>query len=94
MEQIATGPSTDNKRDASNAGLLLNFSGPSSRPGACHAERNASFDVIVREDIAVVERNNEATEFERPQAEALDSWVEEYALGEIWEKNAGGEGPD
>ena len=52
------------------------------------------FDVIVREDIGVVERNNEATEFKRPHAEALDSWVEEYALGEIWEKNAGGEGPD
>ena len=42
----------------------------------------------------VVERNKEATEFERPQAEALDSWVEEYALGEIREKNAVGEGPD
>ncbi len=41
-----------------------------------------------------MERNNEATEFERPQAEALDSWVEEYALGEIREKNTAGEGPD
>ena len=34
----------------------------------------------------VVQRNQEATEFERPQAEELDSWVEDYALGEIWEK--------
>ena len=42
----------------------------------------------------VVERNNEATEFERPHAEELDSWVEEYALGEIWEKDVVGDGSE
>ena len=91
MERIATGPAAGNNRDASNAGLLLKFSGPSSGPRARHAERNAFFDVIVRKDIAVVERNKEATKFESPHAEALDSWVEDYVLGEIWEKNTVGE---
>ncbi len=45
------------------------------------------------EDIVVVERNDEATEFERPDAEKLDAWLEDYSLGEIWEKNIIGGGP-
>ena len=57
-------------------------------------QSSAFVDSFEPGDIVVVERNKEATEFERPHAEALDSWVEGYALGEIWEKNAVGEGPE
>ena len=57
-------------------------------------QSSAFIDSFEPGDIAVVERNQEATEFERPQAEELDSWVEDYALGEIWEKDAVGEGTD
>ena len=45
------------------------------------------------EDIVVVERNGEATEFSRPDAEKLTSWLEDYSLGETWEKNIIGGGP-
>ena len=57
-------------------------------------QSSAFVDSFEPGDIVVVERNKEATEFERPQAEDLDTWVEDYALGEIWEKNAVGEGSD
>ena len=45
------------------------------------------------EDIVVVERKGEATEFSRPNAEQLTSWLEDYSLGETWEKNIIGGGP-
>ena len=56
--------------------------------------QSSSFlDSFEPEDIIVVERNDEATEFYRPDAEELSSWQEEYSLGEIWEKNIIGGGP-
>ena len=47
------------------------------------------------QDIVVVERNDndESTEFHRPDAEKLEEWLEDYSLGEIWEKNVMGGGP-
>ena len=45
------------------------------------------------EDIVVVERKGEASEFSRPDAEQLTSWLEDYSLGETWEKNIIGGGP-
>ena len=54
-------------------------------------QSSAFVDSFEPDDIVVVQRNQEATEFERPQAEELDSWIEEYALGEIWEKESAGE---
>ena len=50
-------------------------------------QSSAFVDSFEPGDIVVVQRNQEATEFERPQAEELDSWVEEYALGELREKD-------
>ena len=45
-------------------------------------------------DIVVVERkDDEATEFSRPDAGKLNEWLEDYSLGEIWEKNIIGAGP-
>ena len=32
-------------------------------------------------------------EFDRPSAEKLADWLEDYSLGEIWEKNIIGGGP-
>ena len=57
-------------------------------------QSSAFVDSFDADDIVVVERNNETTEFKRPQAEDLDSWVEEYALGEIREKDAVEEEPE
>ena len=45
------------------------------------------------EDIVVVERDGEASTFVRPDAEKLSAWLEEYSLGEVWQKNVIGGGP-
>ena len=39
------------------------------------------------EDIVVVERKEGGTAFVRPDKERLASWLEDYSLGELWEKN-------
>ena len=39
------------------------------------------------EDLIVVERGTEGSEFVRPDVERLAAWIEEYSLGELWEKN-------
>ena len=56
-------------------------------------QSSAFLNAFEPEDIVVVERNDEATEFIRPDAEKLDAWLEDYSLGEIWEKNVIGGGP-
>lgn len=56
-------------------------------------QSGAFLDAFEPEGIVVVERNGEATEFSRPHAEKLDAWMEDYSLGEIWEKNVIGGGP-
>ncbi len=56
-------------------------------------QSSAFLNTFEPEDIVVVERNDEATEFIRPDAEKLDAWLEDYSLGEIWEKNVIGGGP-
>ena len=56
-------------------------------------QSSAFLDSFEPEDIVVVERNDEATEFGRPDAQELEAWLEEYSLGEIWEKNVIGGGP-
>lgn len=50
-------------------------------------------DEFEPEDIVVVEREGEATAFKRPDAEKLNGWLEDYSLGEVWEKNVIGGGP-
>ena len=44
-------------------------------------------------DIVVVERDGESSTLARPDVKALDAWLEDYSLGEIWEKNIIGGGP-
>jgi predicted ATPase len=38
-------------------------------------------------DVLIAEQVNGATTLTRPDGEALDAWLQEYSLGEIWEKN-------
>lgn len=45
------------------------------------------------EDIIVVNRVGNSSELSRPNAEQLKTWLEEYSLGELWEKNVIGGGP-
>lgn len=39
------------------------------------------------EDLIVVERSDGASVFTRPDPERLKDWLDEYSLGELWEKN-------
>lgn len=44
-------------------------------------------DHFTPEDVIVVERKDEETIFIRPDAKELEAWLEEYSLGELWQKN-------
>ena len=39
------------------------------------------------EDIVIVEREDNQSTFKRLNADDLEDWLEDYTLGEIWEKN-------
>nr|VFJ47106.1 MAG: Predicted ATPase [Candidatus Kentron sp. FM]VFJ48911.1 MAG: Predicted ATPase [Candidatus Kentron sp. FM]VFK08229.1 MAG: Predicted ATPase [Candidatus Kentron sp. FM] len=39
------------------------------------------------EDIIVVDQKNGASTFQRPNREELAGWLEEYTLGELWQRN-------
>jgi predicted ATPase len=45
------------------------------------------------EDIVVVNRQGKESTFARPVAATLEAWLEDYGLGEVWEKNVIGGGP-
>jgi len=44
-------------------------------------------------DVIVVNREGRESQFTRPDPDKLEAWLEEYSLGEIWEKNVIGGGP-
>ncbi|MBN1583574.1 MAG: AAA family ATPase [Anaerolineae bacterium] len=39
------------------------------------------------EDIIVVDRQDTQSVFSRPDAQTLDIWLQEYGMGDLWEKN-------
>lgn len=39
------------------------------------------------EDVLVADRVDGATQFTRLESESLEDWLEEYSLGQLWEKN-------
>lgn len=45
------------------------------------------------EDVIVVNREGKASQFERLNPAELEAWLDEYSLGEVWEKNVIGGGP-
>ena len=45
------------------------------------------------EDVLVTERGEGATEFTRLEGEKLKNWLEDYSLGQLWEKNEFGGRP-
>lgn len=50
-------------------------------------------DYFKPEDVLVAERVDGATEFHRLDSARLASWLEEYSLGELWQKNEFGGQP-
>ena len=45
------------------------------------------------EDVIVVNRDGKESQFEPQDPEELKAWLNEYSLGEVWEKNVIGGGP-
>jgi predicted ATPase len=45
------------------------------------------------EDVVVVNREGKESQFMRPDVGTLEAWLDEYSLGEVWEKNVIGGGP-
>ena len=45
------------------------------------------------EDVIVVNREGRESQFTRPDPDKLREWLDEYSLGEVWEKNVIGGGP-
>jgi predicted ATPase len=56
-------------------------------------QSSAFLDSFAPEDVVVVGRNDRESTFQRLDAEQLKTWLEEYSLGEIWEKNVIQGGP-
>jgi predicted ATPase len=56
-------------------------------------QSSAFLDNFTPEDIVVVGRNDKESTFRRQNADELKTWLEEYSLGEIWEKNVIQGGP-
>ena len=50
-------------------------------------------DHFAPEEIVVVLRRNGRSTFERLDAHALAEWMEEYSVGELWQKNVVRGGP-
>ena len=44
-------------------------------------------------DVVVIDRNSGASEFKRPDPEALKDWLSEYSMSELWQKNVIGGRP-
>ncbi len=44
-------------------------------------------DEFAPEDVLIAEREGHTTTFRRLDADKLQGWLEEYSLGELWEKN-------
>ncbi|MBX3171102.1 MAG: AAA family ATPase [Candidatus Eremiobacteraeota bacterium] len=50
-------------------------------------------DHFEAEDVIVAERNGDGSRFHRLDLEQLEAWLEGYSLGEVWQKNLIGGGP-
>jgi predicted ATPase len=56
--------------------------------------QSSSFlDSFDPEDVVIVNRRGKESEFTRPDLTKLDAWLDDYSLGEVWEKNVIGGGP-
>ncbi len=53
----------------------------------------ALLDAFEPEDIVVVERDERESTFRRLDSAALAEWLEDYSVGQLWEKNVLGGGP-
>ncbi|MEW6209379.1 MAG: AAA family ATPase [Acidobacteriota bacterium] len=70
------------------------FSKASHHAQVLISTQSSSFlDNFDPEDVIVVNREGKESRFERQDPAKLESWLDEYSLGEVWEKNVIGGGP-
>ena len=50
-------------------------------------------DEFDADDVVVVDRDEGPSTFTRQNSDRLRDWLEEYSLGELWQKNSIGGGP-
>jgi predicted ATPase len=50
-------------------------------------------DCFEPEDVVVAERENGATQLRRLDRKSLETWLEDYSLGDLWQKNQFGGQP-
>jgi predicted ATPase len=56
-------------------------------------QSSAFLDHFDPEDVMVVSQEGEESKFTRPDPNQLEAWLEDYSLGEVWQKNVIGGGP-
>ena len=77
----------------------MNIIGGLFRSAALHSQvlistQSSSFvDQFEPDEIIVVDRTEEGSTFTRPDPQKLDAWLEDYSLGQVWEKNVFAGGP-
>ena len=70
------------------------FQSAASRTQVLVSTQSSTFlDNFEPEDVLVVDRQTGGSVFSRPDPEKLSVWLEEYSLGEVWEKNVLAGGP-
>lgn len=70
------------------------FSKASHHAQVLISTQSSSFlDNFDAEDVIVANREGKESKFMRPDPTNLETWLEEYSLGEVWEKNVIGGGP-
>jgi predicted ATPase len=50
-------------------------------------------DHIETQDVIVVDRKGESSTFRRLSESELETWLDEYTLGDLWKRNVIGGGP-
>ncbi|WP_206675845.1 AAA family ATPase [Nocardioides zeae] len=73
------------------AGLLR--AAASSRKIVAATQSVTLLEQFTVEEVAVVERGDDGTTVSRPDASRLRAWLDDYTLGELWEKNVLGGRP-
>jgi predicted ATPase len=57
-------------------------------------QSSSLLDDFAPEDVIVVDRQPDGSTFSRLDPQELETWLEEYSLGEVWQKNVVGGGPN
>jgi len=69
------------------------FRSPVSRQAIVSTQSALLLNEFSPEDVIVVERSQGQSSFRRLAAEDLSEWLQEYSLGDLWQKNVLGGRP-